>query len=73
MDYEYCPGDSVHEIVTDIKLAGNAELHRFTNGGGYPYSAIYLNGVELKSSERNREKFLIDDWNTHYDAERDYT
>ena len=66
MKYEYQPGDSVHEIITDVQLAGGAELHRFTNGGGVPYSAIYLNGVELKSNERTREQFMIDDWNAHH-------
>lgn len=55
--------DSVHEIIEDVILGGNAKLHRFLNGGGAPYSAIYRNGVEVWSCERNHEAKMIKDWN----------
>lgn len=55
------PGDSEHEVFTDdlLKRYG-AELHRFTNAAGVPYSAIYRNCVEEMSDPRERESGMID-------------
>lgn len=55
------PGDSEHEVFTDdlLKRYG-AELHRFTNAAGVPYSAIYRNGIEEMSDPRERESGMID-------------
>lgn len=36
---------------------------RFKNEENIPYSAIYLNGAELFSCERNREQNMIKYWN----------
>lgn len=55
------PGDSEHEVFTDdlLKRYG-AELHRFTNAAGVPYSAIYRNGIEEMSDPQERESNMID-------------
>lgn len=60
VDPEY-PGDSVHVIVKrGLKHGG--ELHHFTNGGGADYSAIYVDGVEQGSCERDREAGMLKWW-----------
>lgn len=53
-------GDSEHEIV--MTLIGNGVLHRFNNPAGVPYSAIYVDGVELKSAERADEGRMLLNW-----------
>lgn len=49
-------GDSKHEI---IDLECGAELHRFLNGAGEPYSAIYVGSFEKYSCEREREDGML--------------
>lgn len=57
----WMPGDSEHEVFTDDLLRRyGAELHRFTNAAGVPYSAIYRNGIEEMSDPRERESGMID-------------
>ena len=58
--------DSPHDVIYEVELANNAELHRFDNPGGCPYSAIYVNGVEEWSCERGHEAKMIYDWNQKY-------
>ena len=58
-----CEMDTPHEVVKDVALAAGAELHRFINGGGDPYSAIYYNGEEAWSCERGREDVMVREWN----------
>ena len=53
-------GDSIHQVYTGLK--GGAELHRFVNKGGVPYSAIYLNGIECCNHERRKEAGLMTAW-----------
>lgn len=49
--------DTKHEI-TDF---GNGiELHRFKNGAGEPYSAIYINSAEIYSCNRENESKMLD-------------
>lgn len=59
-----CPrGDSPHLIFTDDYFSRfGAELHRFTNPGGDPYSAIYRNGYEEMCCERKHEDQMIKDF-----------
>lgn len=56
------PGDSKHEIVDGI-LKGGGKLHRFVNRSGVEYSAIYVNGFEVWSCEREHEAKMLKDWN----------
>lgn len=67
----WMPGDSEHDVYTDdlLKRYG-AELHRFTNGGGQPYSAIYRNGVEEMSDPRERETEMLEAFRRRLYAER---
>ena len=51
----------IHQIV-DIELKDGAELHRFDNVCGVAYSAIYLDGREVFSCERERESSMIVYW-----------
>ena len=63
---DYCMvglGDSTHEVVEEIELEHHGELHRFANGEGVPYSAIYQYGIERLNCERSREAGMIDCWN----------
>jgi hypothetical protein len=56
-------GDSTHMVYTDDYFSRfGAELHRFTNAGGVPYSAIYRNGSEEMSCERQYEDQMIKDF-----------
>lgn len=55
-------GDSSHVIVREIKLPGHGELHRFRNAQGNLLSAIYVDGTEVFSCERNRESSMISYW-----------
>ena len=55
--------DSEHEIISDVKLAHNGVLHRFLNPAGVPYSAIYIDGCEWFSTERENEETMIKVWN----------
>ena len=50
--------DTKHEIVDCPKLT-KGELHRFYNSAGVAYSAIYLDGEEVVSCERDKEKTMI--------------
>jgi hypothetical protein len=52
------PGDSAHEII-DLELPNGATLHRFVNGGGQEYSAIYEDDKEIFSQVRSREPNMI--------------
>lgn len=54
-------GDSKHVMVATID--GGAKLYRFKNAGGVDYSAIYLNGHEAASCERDREASMVEWWN----------
>lgn len=55
-------GDSGHKII-DRNLAWNGILHRFNNQAGVPYSAIYVNGVEMWSAPREYEDDMLAYWN----------
>lgn len=48
--------DTKHEI-TD--LSEGIELHRFLNGAEEPYSAIYINSVEIYSCDREKEREML--------------
>lgn len=52
--------DSEHEIVFSERFEDGAVLHRFINGGGVPYSAIYYGGYEAVSNKREEERDMID-------------
>lgn len=65
---ERIKGDSEHEVIADVKVDGG-ELHRFLNGGGVEYSAIYVNGVERASETREREGELVEWWNSNHMAD----
>lgn len=52
-----------NEVVSDVELKNNGELHRFTNCFGVPFSAIYQNGIEIFSCEREREAGMVEYWN----------
>ena len=56
-------GDSKHEIAKDIRLRSGGVLHRFNNAGNVPYSAIYVDGFEVWSCERDHESRMVKDWN----------
>lgn len=65
--------DTNHDI-TDIGLKGGALLHRFfvfapdhndTGADPVPYSAIYVNGVEVVNNPRTEENSLIAYWNKY--------
>jgi len=69
------PYDTPHEI-SDIGLKGGALLHRFfvfnpedlaneTGADPVPYSAIYIDGVEVLNDPRKYEKALITEWNKY--------
>lgn len=51
-----------HEVY-EHPLRANAELHRFENVCGVPYSAIYVENVEQFSCERKKEAEMIKAWN----------
>lgn len=53
--------DSPHEVYSiDGLLDRHAvTLHRFDNAAGVPYSAVYRNGVEEMSAERERESVML--------------
>ena len=58
--------DTKHVIVK--KLPDGAELHRFNNSYGVPYSAVYVGDIEYGSCERAHEEGLIQQWcNEHPD------
>lgn len=63
--------DTPHEVFTDdlLKRYG-AEIHRFTNAAGVPYSAIYRNGFEEMSDPREREGEMIEAFRRRLYAER---
>lgn len=63
--------DTAHEVFTDdlLKRYG-AEIHRFTNAAGVPYSAIYRNGFEEMSDPREHEQEMIDAFRHRLYAER---
>ena len=63
--------DTPHEVFTDdlLKRYG-AEIHRFTNAAGVPYSAIYRAGIEEMSDPREREGEMIDAFRHRLYAER---
>ena len=65
--------DGEHNIVDDVRLCGGAELHRFNNNAGVPYSAIYVNGEEKCSCPREKEVGMISWWNELNDCEEDVT
>ena len=53
-------GDSPHAIYSDDLLRRhNAELHRFRNAAGVPYSAIYRSGFEEMSAPRVDEGIML--------------
>ena len=55
--------DSTPHRVYDAGLIKNANLHRFLNKAGEPYSAIYVGRDERLSCERAHEQGMIDYWN----------
>lgn len=63
--------DTPHEVYTDdlFKRYG-AEIHRFDNSAGVPYSAIYRNGFEEMSAPREREGEMIQAFRRRLYAER---
>lgn len=54
--------DTMHTII-DAKLKRCGELHRFKNGAGVPYSAIYIGDKEYYSCPREDESKMIKYWN----------
>lgn len=54
--------DSDHQVYA-AGLEVYAELHRFENPAGEPYSAIYVGREEKCSCERDHEHRMIDYWN----------
>ena len=50
-------------IVFDASLKECAQLHRFVNKGGCPYSAIYIGTKELMTCKRDNEQNMINYWN----------
>ena len=61
-DY-FSKNDSEHIVVTDVDIAHNGVLHRFKNGAGEPYSAIYVGDIEYFSCPRDDEARMIQYWN----------
>ena len=59
-------GESPHEIIV---LDERAELHRFENKAGEPYSAVCVNGLEEYSCERESEDGML---NYFYKANKRY-
>ncbi len=55
--------DSTPHKVYDAGLKHYANLHRFLNKAGEPYSAIYVGRDERLSCERAHEQCMIDYWN----------
>jgi hypothetical protein len=51
-------GDSEHIVVACPSLKVG-ELHRFKNAAGVDYSAVYIDGMEVYSCERDQEKGMI--------------
>lgn len=68
-----CKGDSPHVVIYEVELANDALLHRFDNPAGVPFSAIYVDGIEVWNCERSREANMVYDWNKKHDytVERD--
>jgi hypothetical protein len=63
--------DTAHEVYIDDYLwMVGAELHRFKNAAGEPYSAIYRYGEEMMSSEREREDKLMQAFKQRMYAEK---
>lgn len=63
--------DTAHEVYIDDYLwMFGAELHRFKNAAGVPYSAIYRYGEEMMSSEREREDKLLEAFKQRMYAEK---
>lgn len=60
-------GDGRHVIVEEVKLNGGGVLHRFHNASGIAYSAIYIGDFEVYSNVREREDFMIQQFNSHPD------
>lgn len=58
--------DSEH-IVYAVALKGGATLHRFTNGGGQEYSAIYVGFQEQKNNPRELEYPMMLYWNETFE------
>jgi dUTP pyrophosphatase len=58
-------GDSFHFVVkpSEFELKAGAQLHRFNNNAGKPWSAIYVNGEEIWNFETSGEAKMIDHWN----------
>ena len=57
--------ESVDKFIaesTSIHLDEGVELHRFLNAAGTPYSAIYVNSVEIYSCEREHEGKMLAHW-----------
>ena len=55
--------DSTPHKVYDAGLKSYANLHRFLNKAGEPYSAIYVGREECFSCERGYEQRMINHWN----------
>ena len=51
-------GDEIHCVEPMYGF----EIHRFYNVAGVPYSAIYVDGKEVLSCERNREMQMLEYW-----------
>ena len=63
---DYCLPDRFQDgehTVLDAGLKGEAYLHRFNNKAGCAYSAIYYGNFEVWSHVREKERFMIRDWN----------
>lgn len=65
------PSDSTAHEIFDAKLKGDALLHRFSNRTGVPYSALYVGGFEAKAVARERELFMIVDYQIGYVWEKE--
>jgi transcriptional regulator with XRE-family HTH domain len=58
--------DSEH-IVYAVPLKGGATLHRFSNGRGQEYSAIYVGFQEQKNNPRELEYAMMLYWNETFE------
>ena len=59
-------GDSKHNIYIIEGLPDYVTLHRFTNPGGVPYSAVYIGDYEAYSHERKHEQRMIADFRKNF-------
>lgn len=52
--------DPEYDVIQDLPYGG--ELRRFSTVSGVPYSAIYVNGKQVKVIQRKAEQAMLDAW-----------